>query len=244
MYLALRFTLATCALGFVYRRDVLRLSAAELRAGATIGACMFGGYALQTAGIRLTTPSKAAFITGFSVVLVPVLLGVFARRRTHPTVWAGALAALAGLYLLAIPASGLADLNRGDVLVLGGAVSYALHIISVGHFAGAGRAGARYSAGALSFTQVATTAALVLASVGVGAAAGWQPTRVVWSPVLIAAVLVTGLLGTAQAFSAQVWAQQYASASHTAILLTMEPIFAAATSFVFLGERLGGRSLA
>src|SRR5260370_41492704 len=64
---------------------------------------MFGGYAFQTAGLKLTTPSKAAFITGFFVVVGLVLLALFGSRRVPMWVWLGALSAFAGLYFLAVP---------------------------------------------------------------------------------------------------------------------------------------------
>ena len=105
-FLAVRFTLGALPMAWIYRTDIRKLSAAEFWAGARIGIFMFGGYAFQTAGIAETTPSKAAFITGFSVVLVPVLLALLWRRRVNAWVWSGALASLAGLYYLTVPREG------------------------------------------------------------------------------------------------------------------------------------------
>ena len=249
VFLALRFSLAAAVLALIYHREIPRLRGRKFRAqkfrdsplagGALMGGLLFAGFALQTAGIQFTTPSKAAFITGFSVVLVPVLLALFGGLRIKKNIWAGALAALAGLYYLAVPAPDqFAHLNRGDLLVLAGAVMFALHIISVGAYSG------RHPAGALSLVQVAVMAALALIAVPLFAVAGWQRPRVDWTPQLIAAVLATAILATAVAFSVQVWAQQHASSSHTAILFSLEPVFAAATSFVFFHERLGSRALA
>ena len=237
VFLALRFALATAVLILMYGREVLSVGARGWRAGAIIGCCMFGGYAFQTAGLRLTTPSKAAFITGFFVVLVPVLLALFGSRRVPLWVWIGALAAFAGLYFLAVPPSGFAALNRGDLLVLGCAFLFALHVISIGHYT------VRFSAGALTLIQVATTALFTALCVPLFAVAGAEQPRVVWTTGLIVAVVATGLFATALAFSAQVWAQQYTSATHAAIIFTLEPVFAGVTSFVFYQERLGARSL-
>jgi len=103
---------------------------------------------------------------------------------------------------------------------------------------------ARHPPGALSLIQVLVMALLSLIALVLFAATRWQPVRVHWTAELVAAITVTGVLATALAFSAQVWAQQHASSSHTAILFSLEPVFAAATSFVFLHERLGGRALA
>src|SRR5690242_10836246 len=222
----------------MYGRELRAAGVSGLRAGAIIGCCMFGGYAFQTAGLALTTPSKAAFITGFFVVLVPVLLALFGSRRVPLWVWIGALSAFAGLYFLAVPPSGFAALNRGDLLVLACAFMFALHVISIGHYT------VRFSAGALTLIQVATTAGLTALCVPLFAVAGAEQPRIAWTSGLIVAVVATGLFATALAFSAQVWAQQYTSATHAAIIFTLEPVFAGVTSFVFSHERLGGRSAA
>jgi drug/metabolite transporter (DMT)-like permease len=238
VFLALRFVVATAVLVLMYGRELRKAGVSGLRAGAIIGCCMFGGYAFQTAGLALTTPSKAAFITGFFVVLVPVLLALFGSRRVPVWVWIGALSAFAGLYFLAVPASGLAALNRGDLLILACAFMFALHVISIGHYS------VRYSAGALTLIQVAVTALFTMLCVPFFALLGAEQPRVIWTPGLILAVIVTGIFATALAFSVQVWAQQYTSANHAAIIFTLEPVFAGLTSFAFYHERLSARSLA
>jgi drug/metabolite transporter (DMT)-like permease len=219
-------------------RELRTLNAASWRAGAVMGCCMFGGYAFQTAGIHLTTPSKAAFVTGFSVVLVPVFLGLFARQRIGAAIWAGALVAVAGLYYLTVPSSGFGDLNRGDLLVLCGSVAFALHIIAIGRHA------RRHSPGVLNLLQVTVTLAMICLTGSLLTATGRESFEIAWTARFIAAVLVTGVLATALAFSVQVWAQQHTSASHAAIVFTLEPVFAALTSFAFFQERLGLRVLA
>jgi drug/metabolite transporter (DMT)-like permease len=245
VFLALRFLVAASALGVVYRRELRGLGAGGYRAGAVIGCFMFSGYAFQTVGLRLTTPSKTAFITGFCVVLVPVFMALFGGRRIHGWVWAGALSALVGLYYLTVPssvssgwASVFSGLNGGDLLVLCCSVMFAMHIIAIGHYA------PRYPAGALTLLQIAMTALLTSVTVPLLAVTRWEAARVAWTPRLVMAVLVTGVVATAMAFSAQVWAQQHTTPSHTAIIFTLEPVFAGITSFVFYHERLGRRSLA
>jgi drug/metabolite transporter (DMT)-like permease len=238
VFLALRFVLATVVLLLMHGRELRKAGASGLRAGAIIGCCMFGGYAFQTAGLALTTPSKAAFVTGFFVVLVPVLLALFGARQVQLWLWVGAFAAFAGLYFLAVPPSGLATLNRGDLLVFGCAVMFALHVIAIGHYS------VRYSAGALTLIQVGVTALFTCFCVPLFAAIGAEKPHLVWTAALVVAVAVTGIFATALAFSVQVWAQQYTSANHAAIIFTLEPVFAGLTSFLFYRERLGPRSLA
>ena len=168
-YLAARFTLGALPMAWIYRSDLRKLSRGELWAGLQVGAIMFGGYAFQTAGIAETTPSKAAFITGISVVLVPVFLAVIWRRKISAWAWGGVLASFAGLYFLTVPRQGIHDLNRGDLLVLGCAVLYAFQIIFISRYS------AEYSLGGLSFLQVAATAALSLLAVPLLAATRWEP---------------------------------------------------------------------
>src|SRR5579863_3185390 len=132
VYLAIRFGLAAIVMAVIYWRSLRELTPRTVWAGAQIGFFMFGGYIFQIAGLKFTTPSKAAFITGSCVVMVPIFLVAFGRRRITPWIWGGALAALAGLYFLTVPPEGLGALNRGDPLVLACAAMFALHMIFIG----------------------------------------------------------------------------------------------------------------
>lgn len=236
-FIATRFVIATALMAVIFQRAIRKTTRAELRAGAWVGLLMFTGYVFQTVGLLATTPSKAAFITGSSVVMVPILHGIFWRSRIGAWVWAGAAAALAGLYFLTVPKSGLTGLNHGDLLVGCCAVAFALHILFVGHFS------PLHSVGALSFYQVAATAVLSLIALPVVTLTRWEPFRFRLSPELLLALVVTAAFATAFAFSVQVWAQKRTTPSHTAILFSLEPVFAGLTSFLFFGERLSSRAL-
>ncbi len=237
-YLAVRFGLAAVVMAVIFWRSLWKLNLRTVWAGVQIGLFMLGGYVFQTAGLKFTTPTKAAFLTGSSVVLVPILLAVFGGRRVTPWIWAGAGAALAGLYLLTVPREGIGGLNRGDPLVLLCALMFALHIIFISRYVG------EHSVGALSFLQVATTAVCAALLLPLAAAAGLEQPRLVWSHTLILAVLVTAIGSTVIGFSFQTWAQQHTSPAHTAILVSLEPVFAALTSWLLARERLGARTLA
>jgi drug/metabolite transporter (DMT)-like permease len=236
-YLAVRFDLAAILMAVIYGRTLGRLTLAEASAGAQIGAFMFGGYIFQIAGLKYTTPSKAAFITGTFVVFVPIILAVFGRQRVRRWLWFGATAALAGLYFLTVPAEGFGALNRGDPIVFGCAIMFALHMIFIGRHV------RRYSVARLSFLQVATTAILSTALLPVAQRLGWNEPRVSWTGYLIFAILLTAVGATVIGMSLQTWAQQYASPSHAAILVSLEPVFAALTSLVLGAEHLGARFL-
>lgn len=237
VYLAVRFALAALVMAFIYWRSLRALNIKTVWAGVQIGFFMFGGYAFQTTGLGFTTPSKAALITGSSVILVPLILAAFGRRRINAWIWSGAISAFAGLYLLTIPRQGIGGVNYGDPIVFLGATMFALHVIFIDRHV------EHHSVGALSFLQVATTALLATAALPLLRATSLEVPRLTWSGNFIFAVLITAIGSTVIGFSFQVWAQQYTTPSHTAIFICLEPVFATLTSWLFGRERLGGRTL-
>jgi len=233
---AVRLALAAVLLALYYRKHLTVCTRPSLIAGAIVGVFLYLGYALQTAGLKLTTPSKSAFLTGASTVLVPVILVVFWRTRIHVWRVVGIGLAFTGLFLMTVPAgsAGLADfakVNRGDILSIGCAVGFALQIILLG------RATQRFPFEQIAVLQVGVAAVLMTLT-----APFLERPRLLPSPVVIATVLITGVVGTAVAFTIQAWAQQFTPATHTALIFTMEPVFAWLTSFIYLKERLGLRA--
>jgi len=234
-YIAVRFCISGSLMGIIFWRSLRELKLPALWAGVQIGFFMLGGYVFQTTGLKFTTPSKAAFITGSSVVLVPLFLAPFGQRRIKSWLWAGAIAALAGLYFLTVPSEGLGELNKGDPIVFVCAVMFAMHMIFLGRYV------ARHPVGAISFLQVATTGILAAFLVPVFAIGGLERPHISWTTNLISALAITSIGSTVIGFSLQTWAQKYTSASHTAILVSMEPVFAAITAWVVSHEHLGRR---
>jgi drug/metabolite transporter (DMT)-like permease len=234
VFIAIRFVLAGLLLYVALARG--KVARAAVLPGIILGVFLFGGYAFQTSGLVLTTPSKAAFITGFGVILVPLMV-MAQGTRLRPANAAGAVLGLAGLYFLVLPA-GFAEVNRGDLLVLVGAVSFALHIVMVGVYA------PRHSFLHLVPLQILTAGALALFALPIVSVLTAQADMPVnWTPRLAMALIVTAVFATGVAFSVQNWAQQYTPASHTALIFALEPVFAALTSWVVMDEKLGGKAL-
>jgi drug/metabolite transporter (DMT)-like permease len=234
LFNAVRMVLAAATLWVIYFRQMRRLTRGAFWNGALVGAFLWIGYEFQTTGLRLTTPSKSAFLTGLSVILVPIFLALFWRRRLRTWTWAGVALAFVGLYLLTVPAGGegfaLNGVNFGDVLTLGCAIGFAFQIIFLG------RATRQWP-----FEQIATLQATVSAGLMVLTVPLLETPRIVWSGRVVFAIFITGLLGTAAAFTIQAWAQQFTSPTYTALIFALEPVFAWMTSYLFLGERLGYR---
>ena len=213
-YLAARFVLGALPMIWIYREDLRKLTRDEAWAGVQVGLFMFGGYAFQTAGIARTTASKAAFITGLSVVLVPVFLAAFWRKKIGPWAWGGAAASFTGLYFLTVPMQGFADLNRGDLLVMGCAVLYALQIIFIARYTG------KYSLGALSCLQVILAGVLSTIAVPILNVTRWEHFFVRFTFQMEFGVIVTAIFTTALAYPLLVWGQKHTTATNTALILT------------------------
>ena len=128
-------------------------------------------------------------------------------------------------------------LNRGDVLTFIGAGFYAVHIILVGEYS------QEHSVSALSLIQVAGCAIMAWPLTAAAGAIHWQPVRFEWNWPLLMGILICAVFATAVAFTVQLWAQQYTSPGHAAILFALEPVFAVITSYFVLNERLTARAL-
>ena len=223
-FLFLRFALGSIVLLLLLGRRLRSLSPRMWVAGIAIGFFLFGGYTLQTLGLLYTTSSKAGFITGLSVVIVPALSATLLRRLPDKYALLGVVLSTVGLALLTLGH----DLRPtlGDVLVLGGAFCFAAHIVAVSRFA------PRTDALALTVVQVAAVTVFSgLATILLGE---WQPPS---QPVLTAAAF-TGMLATALAFAVQNSVQAWTTATHTALIFATEPVFAGIFGYWFGEERL------
>ena len=237
LFLAIRFSLATVALTAVFRGRRLwrapkarRVTGNMLAAGAMIGIFLFSGYLFQTLGLQTTTPPKSAFLTGLATVMVPLLGALVYSIKPQVSEVAGVLAATLGMGLMTLEGP-IGSISRGDLLTFGGAVAFAAHIVATGHFA------ERIGFEVLSITQVGAAALAALALFW------WVETpRIEWQPLVVWAILVTGLLCTALAFTIQAWAQHYTTSTRTALIYALEPVVAWITSYCIAGEGLSGRA--
>ena len=243
-----RMTLAFAVLAVVYQRSFRTIRRGQIVLGAIVGLCLAIGYQFQTTGLALTTPSKSAFITGLVVVLVPLFSTIPAlreprARRPGWNVFIGAALAFLGILLLTAPAviatqnstfrlddllPDLSSINLGDLLTLGCAVGFAFHCIALS------RVSPRVGFRALAVLQVGFCALFMALSLPL-----IEHPHIHWTPHLALALAIAAVLATAAAFSIQSWAQSILPPAHTALLLTLEPVFAWITSFLFMRERLG-----
>lgn len=226
VFLAQRFMAASLLLAGVSLARRRPLDLPTVRNGAILGAFLFASYAFQTMALRFTTASNTGFLTGLSVVLVPLLGSLFFRHAVPATVKGGVALALPGLFLLCT--NGALVFNVGDLLAALCAVCISLHLILTGSFA------RDHDVCWLTTIQLATVALLSLGS----ATASGHPV-LVWHPGILGALIICALFATVFAFLVQTTMQRVLSPSHTALIFCLEPVFAAAYAWRAAGERLG-----
>jgi drug/metabolite transporter (DMT)-like permease len=223
LMLGLRFSIATLALApFVKLRG--GFSAAELRAGSILTVLLATGFATQAVGLQYTTPARSAFIVAMSSVLAPVIALLLLKHRTGWLVLLALVIAGVGIYFLTAPDAG--GLNRGDMWTLITAVVFGGHIVAVTEFS------KRFPAERIVFLQLPGTALGTLL-----AAVLLEPMRLEWSVGFGGALLFLAVMATAVALVWQMRAQREMTAARASLLLCLEPVFAAITSWLFWGEQ-------
>lgn len=220
------FLLARFGVGALCLVPLLRRTSREAwKAGILLGVVMAGGFLAQTVGLAHTTPSRSAFITGLSSVLVPFVGWIWLRHRLRATTILGVVLAGLGLLLLTNPNAG--GLNRGDAITLICALLFGIQIVAVARY------GARYALLPLVTMEVVVTGGASALYATCCEAPAWS-----LSGSAIAAVLFAGVAATAAALWAQLEAQRHMSPTRAGLILALEPVFASITAWVWLGETL------
>ncbi len=220
LLLALRFSMAALLLVWV------RFDRAALRPSLILGLLAFTGFATQTIGLSTTSASKAAFITGLSVILTPLLGAVWLRTKIPQRAYIAACLAVGGLGLMTL--TSVQGVNIGDVWVIATAFAYALYILYLGTVAN------RYAALTLGMMQLWPMALL---------AWGWalpDVSQITQLPLsTYGAIFYLALMATALVNVFQTYAQRVVPAHVAALVFVLEPLFAALFAYLLLGERLG-----
>ena len=230
---AYRFLIATICTSILVRTKIFNIKKKEIYGGIVCGLFLCAGYAFQNFGLwendlyLSTTPSKSAFITSISIIMVPILLFLFGIQKVSNKTWFSIIIATIGLYILLNPTG--EGISMGDIFTFGCAACFAIHIIlqdiyvkkniNIIHF---------FFIQMLSVTVFSGICSLLFET---------KPT--IWSQQLITALLLTGIIATTIAILIMVWAQQVLSPSQTALIFSLEPVFAALFSWILLNEILG-----
>jgi drug/metabolite transporter (DMT)-like permease len=231
--LAIRFAIASVALALI-AAPRLRISRTVISYGVLLGLLYGTAQILQTAGLAHTSASVSGFVTGLYIVATPLLTALLLRRRIPRLTWLAAILATVGLGVLAL--HGFA-LGYGELLTLLAAVIYAGHIVALGRFS------------TPETTLGLSLAQLIMITV-VTATAAWSPTagspRGIQLPSnahdwLI--VLYLALIASAMTMVLQTWAQAHIEPSRAAVIMAMEPVWAAAFAVALGGETITVRMI-
>jgi len=230
-FLAIRFSLATACMIAMFARPLRHTKPLLLRrglwGGAFAGLFLWLGYILQTFGLKYTTAGNSGFLTGFYIVLVPLIAACVYRRWPHAREFGGILIATSGMIVLTFPSlGGRFHMNKGDLLTIGCAVAFAFHLLVLGYYS------QRERFEAVALGQIACAAVLSASSLVL------EPPHVHWTRAVILALGITSIFATAIAFALQTWGQQYTTPTRTALIFALEPVFALATAIAIGGERL------
>ncbi|WP_323958377.1 DMT family transporter [Brevibacillus composti] len=237
---AVRFSIAALFLLAIqllfYRQQWREWSAPLLKAGCLIGFWLCLGYGLQTVGLMYTTPSKAGFITGLSVVLVPLFSFLILRDRVKPSAIVGVILAAVGLYLLTLNQT--LGFNIGDIMVFGCAICFAMQIVITGKYSPI------FPALPLAIVQLGTVAVMSWAYAILFE--DWRRAldpQVLLIPEVARGLVITSIFATALAFLAQTALQKQTTTTRVALIFALEPVFAAVTSYLWIHEILTGRQI-
>lgn len=226
-YLALSYSVGTLVLGLIFRKRLIRITRAEVISGLIIGIFLFTGYSLQTIGLQYTTVSKAGFITGLYVPLVPVFSFIFLRQKPTLSAIVAVVLSLIGLTLLSVTNQFNLVFGLGELLILGCAFAFALHIVCISKFA------PHADAINLAIVQLALTSLLSLLCMPIAHEPFTLPPLIVWG-----SVLFMGIVDVAFCLLMMNWVQQFVSGTRATLIYALEPMWAAFFGFLLAGEIL------
>jgi drug/metabolite transporter (DMT)-like permease len=220
-FLAVRFTIASATMVLLAPRALARLTRESRRHAVVLG-CLYGvAQILQTAGLAQTPASVSGFITGMYVVATPVFAALILHSRIGALTWFAVVLAMAGLGVLTL--SGL-SIGYGEALIFVAAMIYALHIVGLGAWSD------HQQALGMAIVQLIVIAVICLVCTAPGGIV--LPDRLGdWASVVYMAVFAG-----AGAMIGQTWAQAHLPPTRAAIIMSMEPVFAALFAVLFGGE--------
>ena len=227
-----RFLLAALIAGAVFFSVLRRVKAADMKAGAILGAFLFAGFVSQTYAFKFAQSSSVAFIIGLNVALVPFIAAVFFKHKIYSYAYAGVAICAAGLYFICGAEVGV---GTGEILALVCACAYSFHIVLTAHLV------RKCDLINMVYFEILTLVALCGAAIFIFEDGSLAP---VIDRAFLIAMAVVGVLGTAFAFFAQALMQKFTTPVKTAIFFTLEPVTAGIVGYFVGGEAMGAEKIA
>lgn len=226
-HIGLRFLIAAVLLSIIFYRKMSKVDKSILKPAATMAVLLFLTYALQTVGLLYTTASKSAFYSGLAVLFVPMLSYIFYKAKMNINTLISIVLAISGLFLLSFSGN-VFSFNIGDLMTVLNSLSYAVLLLLTSNYV------KEHDPTQLSIVQM-----YIVAILGFFAAIIFDKWDTPMSLLSFNSLMFSAVLCTAFAFWMQATAQKLTSASHMALIFTMEPVFGAFTAWLLLNENLG-----
>lgn len=226
-HIGLRFLIAAVLLSIIFYRKMFKIDKSILKPAATMASLLFLTYALQTVGLLYTTASKSAFYSGLAVLFVPMLSFLFYKSKMNVNTIISITLAFLGLFLLSFSGN-VFSFNIGDLMTVLNSVSYAVLLLLTSDYV------KEHDPTQLSIVQM-----YIVSILGFVAAIVFDKWDTPMSLLSFNSLMFSAVLCTAFAFWMQATAQKFTSASHVALIFTMEPVFGAFTAWLLLEEKLG-----
>lgn len=230
-HIGLRFIIAALLLSLIFFKKIIKVQKSILKPAAAMALLLFTTYALQTIGLLYTTASKSAFYSGLAVLFVPFLSLIFYKTKLNVNTMVSTAMAVIGLFFLSF-AGGDFSFTIGDFMTILCSAAYALLLLLTSDFVKAHDA-----------TQLSIVQMYFVAMLGFAAALIFEPIPAGISLLSFNSLIFSAVLCTAFAFWMQATAQNFTTASHVALIFTMEPVFGALTSRLLLNELIGLKGL-
>jgi drug/metabolite transporter (DMT)-like permease len=225
VFLSYKFTIAAFCLSLVFIRQLKYITLNTLRISVLIGIPLLAGTILQTIGLKYTTVSNSAFITGLDVLLIPLLKYLVYKKKVEKKIWLACIMALTGLYIIVV--NGTMSLNIGDIWTIACAFGFAFYVLQV----------AKYS----TEEQPMPAVILLMLFCAIGCFFfAIADSNTVWFPNtdgFWSGILFTAILATAYMYGVQNVGQRYLGEEKVALTYLFEPVFATAAGIILLNEK-------
>lgn len=230
-FLTIRFLIAFALSSIIFMREMKKIDRKTFQYGIILGVVLYGSFAFQTMGLNYTSASKSAFITGFSVVLVPIFSSLLVKNIPNKKTVVSIVIAFIGLGMLTLNKN-ILEVNIGDIYTFFCALIFASYIILVG-----------------KYTVDAESIPLAVLQLGVVGLLSLITSLAIETPIIPTLgpvwfnIIILSVVCTSGAYIVQNVAQKYTSPTHTALIYTAEPVFGAAFSYIILGEVLSTKGV-
>jgi drug/metabolite transporter (DMT)-like permease len=226
VYISIRFTVASMVCAALFFRRLRAISQDAIMKGTVLGVLLFVGFALQTVGLKYTTASKSAFVTGLMVVFTPLFQLIIERKSPKLGNIIGVILVALGLYFLTSPRG--AEFNVGDAMTLLCAVLFSLYTVCLSIF------GKDHDPAHLTFVQFVSTALLSVLAIPF-----LEIAYIHVNSNFFILIVYLAVMPTVVALYVMAKYQKYTTPTRSAVIYSMEPPLAALFAFFIIGEQIG-----